>query len=453
MNKIIQLLIILYTSSGLCQSANEYFSLSWENFVGITSFRTTIKVHNGIVYVPSNGHETHLPGDEYDGVHALNAFNGKKETHYFPNHGAVEDCNGVAIGKDKLYFGNDDGMFFCYQLDGTKLWEYKLGNEGSSGTENDIEGAPVLSDLNQDSVLDVVFNVESRGIFALDGSNGTLLWFFNFPDDEGSYMNAPAAYDLNGDGTKDFIMGGKRSKDPTITWDYLNAVYAINGKTGSPLWQYSTQSGIHASPIIIKCKNQTKILIAEAYSDVTILQLDGKFEKYINLNLPQGSISGLFASPVISDKKILVIGTSWWGERDGIWLCPLIDGNFKIEGDGLNTFDSDKRKYYQTGKVSSSAVVADVTKKSKGKEIIVCTEAGKMMIFSEKGDLIESLDLPAGVEATPFIGDIDGDKKSEILVACLNGKIYCYKTGVKSKKKIHVGQFRNDPLNSGVLKF
>src|SRR5690606_21220719 len=132
--------------------------------------------------------------------------------------------------------------------------------------------------------------------------------------------------------------------------------------------------------------------------------------RFINLNALDGSISGLFASPVINKNGVMVIGTSWWGREDGIWICQL-QGNFSEAEDGFIELNNSAKTFVETGTVSSTAVIADVLKKPKGLDFVVCTEAGEMLVISAKGELSMRVKLPAGVEATPLVTDIDSDGK------------------------------------------
>jgi hypothetical protein len=63
----------------------------------------------------------------------------------------------------------------------------------------------------------------------------------------------------------------------------------------------------------------------------------------------------------------------------------------------------------------------------------------------------QTLLLPAGSEATPFVGDIDNDKKLELLVATYDGNLYCYQLPLK-KAKVFTGQFRHDNKNQATLR-
>lgn len=462
MKKLALGILSLSILSAQSQNITDEFDIVWETYVGLTSFRTTIKVDDGIVYIPSNGDKRHGKSDMNDGIQILNASNGVAKLILNVEGEASEDCNGVAIYQDKLFFGNDYGQFYCYTKSGELVWKSGFGGwyelsveENNANQEDDVEGAPVLADINEDGYPDAVFNVEGNGIVALNGKTGDFLWSFRHPWGDGTYMNAPCADDLDGDGVTDFVIGGK-----ALTVDgygYGNAIYAINGKSGMPLWQYDVHSGVHASPQIYGTGDNKRIVIAEAYSDVTLLYPDGKLDKFINLNMIsgpyEGAISGLFSTPILTKSKKLVIGTSWWGNEDGVWICDLNSSNFVEAKDGLIELKDDAKDYHKAGPISSSAVVADVLKKPKGREMIICTEKGEMLIFDAKGNLHKRLKLPAGVEATPYVGDIDGDKKTEIIVACLDGKVYCYQTKMKAKKRIQNGQFRVNNSNTGVLEY
>lgn len=460
-----QLLLFFFISlTSWGQKITDEFDLLWENYVGITTFRTNVIYADGKIIVGSNGKKSSQPNDPEDGVYVYDSQTGSLLGRIDVLGLGVEDVNGVGLVENLIYFGNDNGYFYCYDLESMQLvWEkfvvgalpkgYDPESEDREMPLNDIESPPVLSDINGDNKKDVIFNMEGVGLIALDGSTGQLIWKFIYVYDHGSYMNSPAAYDLNNDGVCDFVFGGKRDEDPAFPYDYQNAIYAVSGKTGLPLWQHNIHSNVHSSPLIRVKGDSIEIFVAQSYSDVLVLDKEGKMTRFMNLNEFDGGISGLFSSPVLSDKGVLCIGTSWWGESDGVWQVPLQENNFKMASDGLIEYDLTKRIFVKTGQVSASAVVGDVLKSNKGNEIIIPTEKGELLIFSGKGELLKRLVLPAGTECTPLLANIDKDNKLELVLTGNDGKIYAYKCQTKAKKKaIFWGQFKGDNSNTGVLK-
>jgi outer membrane protein assembly factor BamB len=441
MKHIFTILLLSSFLAANAQKVTDLFKEEWKTKIGITTFRTNMIFENGKIYIASNGEERSKVNDSQDGVYIIDGHTGNVSKQINVEGERDEDANGVAVVGDRIYFGNDDNKFYCYNSAGEEMWTYEIeANEGSNElTLGDVESVPALLKINGDDNIDLVFTVEGYGVIALDGKTGMRIWDFEFKSHTGTYMNSPAVYDLNGDGTKDVIFGGKRDLDPEIRYDYRNAVYALNGKNGEIIWQWSTGSNVHASPMVIETKDKTYIMVAESYSRLTLLDTKGKKVRQHTLQNPDGGISGLFSSPVISNAGMVVIGTSWWGEKDGVWVVDVFNQN-----------DKENKAYKTCNRVSSSAVVADLVPQTKGIEILICTEDGHFMMYNQSGRLLRKLKLPAGVEATPLVADIDGDKLLEIVVASLDGYLYCYQTD--SKGKVHWGQFRGNNENTGVLK-
>jgi len=105
----------------------------------------------------------------------------------------------------------------------TQLWQTLIDTSVTFSSPRAVK-------LNGDSILDVVIgggidgSPDERGVVALDGANGNVLWEFA-TDDE---MFSSAAFgDANGDGEKDIFIGGRNGE-----------FYAIDGQTGSMIWEF-----------------------------------------------------------------------------------------------------------------------------------------------------------------------------------------------------------------------
>lgn len=404
--------------------------LKWRTKIGLTTYRSTILFSNNKIIVGSNGESRSSLNDSQDGVYILNPLTGKVERQINNPASGDRDVNGVAVSSSTLFFNTDSDRLYSYNINGSQNWEF-LAN-------NDLEGAPSLTDLTGDGDLDVVVASESGTVYAVDGNTGQEIWQFQNQMESilGKYeylssqafMSSPALVDINNDGVRDVLIGGR------------NAIfYALDGKTGKEIWKYHTESGIHASAMATELGKQLRVIIAEAYSKVSVLDVEGKLQAQYELSAPSGGIQGLFSSPVYTPQSNIAIASSWWGNsEDGLWLMPLSTTNQMLPSP----------IFLPENRISATPLIADILGLP-GSQIIAVTENSKLMATDESGYLMATMTLPASVEATPLIADIDGDAKNELLIAAADGYLYCYET--QGGGAIHWGQFRGNNRNTGTF--
>lgn len=441
------------------QKIEEVFPLRWKTYIGQTTYRSNIILHQGKIWIGSNGNTLEQnANDENDAVFALDTKTGNilakvpspkpSDTNDLPDL----DVNGIALEGNKLFFGTDSKMLFCYDIEKKQfLWQYNTPTDAAGDTYGNIESCPLLTDLNGDGESDVVITVRGKGAVAVNGKTGTPLWVNILSNDSGAFLTSPCSVDVNADSTPDIITGGWNSTSS----ERQSYVYALDGKTGKILWQYPLGSGLKSSPSIVQKGEKSAILVASTYSIVHLIGLDGKLLYAVNLNMPEqapfyGGISGLYASPVLSPNETMGIGSSWWSsnEQDGFWITHLKNAPLRKE-ENLRIVDKSVSKFFPANRVSASAVVAQIN--SKNWQLAVPTEKGKLLIYDEKKKTMQTFALPAGAEATPFVGDIDGDKKLELLISTYDGNLYCYQLPLK-KAKVFIGQFRQNNKNQPVIR-
>lgn len=415
-------------------SINDVFPLKWKAKVGQTTFRTNMIFAHGWVLVGSNGESRGSLKDSQDGLYMLDPRSGKTIRHLKPEVLGDTDVNGVATSGNYLFFGNDNNGVFCYDFDGKKVWQATV--------DGDIEGSPSLFDSNGDGIDDAVFATESGSVMAFDGKTGKELWRYK-ASNGGYFVATPAAYDVNADGTPDVLIGTGGSP-------YF---YAINGKTGKELWQFKTKStagfvdgsGIHASASILTGSGRAPLIVAtECYGILHYLDMNGQWKRYI------GNTIGIFSSPVFSPKGTVVNGAAWMGRGNVDVTVIRSAADWEEQRGGVKYA---ARRTQMDGSpvavTSSSAFVADVLAKGKP-QIGIADETGKFQLLNEDGIVEEIMLAPAGVEAAMLVQDVDGDGRLEIIVACLDGNVYCYDT--ESKAKPFWGQFRGDNKNTGLIR-
>ena len=365
-----------------------HFPLKWRTEIGRTTFRTTLLYTNGKIIAPSNGLSDRPRGDELGGVFILDPSTGVVERHMKTPGEGDKDVNGVAVYQNHLFFGDDDNKFGRYDFSGKPSWIVTVGG--------DVEGAPALGDLNSDGFPDVVFATEAGELLALDGNTGALLWRYlteweNAPGkyeylESKAFIASPTLCDVNGDDIEDVLIGARNA-----------TFYAINGKSGRPLWKYHTGTGIHGSAYVSNKERELEIVVAEAYGTIHFVDMDGKLKRQVVLSQPSfgGAIQGLFSSPVLDPFGDLAIGTSWWGKEDGFYYFP-------------STSENPNSGFTFAGRISATPVLADLVGGNDAETVIV-TESGYLLLFERVNNLVGRFKLPAGAEATPLVADIDSE--------------------------------------------
>ena len=238
---------------------------------------------------------------------------------------------------------------------------------------------------------------------------------------------SPVAYDLNGDGVKDVICGG-------------NSQFAVNGKDGKTLWKYKKHSGIHGSPLLI-VRDSIEIHTVSSYADYDILSKDG---------VPiagAGITYGLFASPSPSKDAEYISAASSWHSGGGVYSFK---GNLKFwewEEKNNKLGPGDRIEYHSSkaDKVSATAISLDLDGDGKT-EFIVADEEGTGYIIHPETQRTDHIAMPSGAEASMFAVEVDG--KVKLFYAGLDGLLYCYT--LEKAKDIIWGGFRGNN-NDGVF--
>ena len=115
-----------------------------------------------------------------------------------------------------LFFG---GFLFSQNI----IWENELDIIKTNSSVRSI-------DVNSDGVEDIIFSggidgfSTPFGATAIDGSSGEILWT---KENENEWFISAQSYDFNGDGTPDFIVGGRDA-----------ALKVINGQNGNDIWSF-----------------------------------------------------------------------------------------------------------------------------------------------------------------------------------------------------------------------
>lgn len=112
----------------------------------------------------------------------------------------------------------------------------------ASGETKGFVSSPVLADLNNDGIKDIVVNAVDGRMLAIDGATGMQLWQVSLPGTEAYTM--PAVGFFTGDAVPDLFANFAVGVFPQLNWSVR---FMVNGKTGQieyrdtiPAFQYAS---------------------------------------------------------------------------------------------------------------------------------------------------------------------------------------------------------------------
>ena len=396
-------------------------AVKWTAKVGKTTFRTTMALSDGLVVIGTHGATLAGKNEGSDGVYLLDAKTGK-QTALIRTPGAGDrDVGGIAIDKGTVYFTTDNSQIVAATLAGKTVWTAQASGK--------VRPAPALADLDGDGSVDVIVGDESGALRALAGTTGKPLWTVKTGESGAGargYIGAVAIADLDGDGKDDVVAAAR---------DAILAAY--RGKDGSVLWQHGGGSGVHASPTIadFDLDGAPEVLAAWSYGELSVH--DGKTGAVrwgTALQRDDGGIEGLFATPTPlpggpGEPGVLVAGTAWWEEVDGVILLGPAARKFRA-------FE---------GRVTASPVVVDLDGDGRP-EAIVGSEKGVLLAFTADGKRAELAKLGGPIEASAMLADVDLDGTLELLVASNDGVLTCFATAATARP--YLSRFRGESLHN-----
>ena len=408
--------------------------INWSAPIGNVSFRTNIDFLDGNLIIGSNGgNYMDYFIDKGNGVYILDPKTGKTQLNFANESFGDMDVNGVLVYKDRIYFGNDNDEIICADQKGKIIFRQDASGYIEhrpiliqSGTKTQLvfamETGEVRSiDPESGTINWTYYHPNFQGQKVGDNRTMFKLKMHFYSGDK--FFLEPVLRDLNNDKVQDLIYIAEEID-----------VFAIDGKTGklitSILNEYPEQyygtfhcSLSHSVPAIIESGNQMLIALPfacnfegdlegkKAINQLRIFNLNGKEVKRIDLG------NDIRTSGCVQRDNRLFFGRKW------------IDFSGGLDNYTINAYDLSIKNY-------SIPRIAQKSLTIKGDECLIFSfEYGFMKentydkstigIYNLRKKAFENLHhVYVTSEFIPVIGDMNKDNKVDILLGCHDGVLY-----------------------------
>ncbi len=385
-------------------------------------------------------------------------------------------------GKNEILVADNDYNIHCINGNSSGeadiFWSFSTARGTYwTGSIYQEPGLKVTGDLNADGIPDVIAGTAwgSRSVFAIDGSNGELIWYFDSHTvgDGGWVYEVDGFRDYNNDGINDVLAcagddaygtGPKRvwlfdGTDGSLIWQHLfgvaiasvislqdatgdgipevvcgesansgtASVYLLNGSNGSTIYSWDSGSSAVMSLTAIQDANN------DGLEDFCYGDFQGDFVAYSSSN--QFLWYASTGSGLITHLNKFQSGTDEF-------LLPGILGNNSFPL--INTSDGVMAWNINTGAYTlDSAPASDLNGDGTVDVLLGSYDGGGVnnalqLLSGTDGQLIYSVTPGSPVEQVEAIDDLDGNGSAEIIYGLRNGTVYCISGGTD-------GTQSNDP--------
>jgi len=216
---------------------DKQFDLLWSTQMGSASFKSNLIITNNNLIIGSNGSDfmDYYISDKASGVYTIDRKDGSIINHFANESIGDMDVNGLLLHNNRLYFGNDNEEFLCTSLDGKIIFRNPTSGDiehepvliNNKATQQII----YATEMGEVKAINPITGKAIWSYYTPDfegwkpGDNRGIFKVKSFFTNSSSFYTKPIVADLTNDGVSDLVY---------LT--YNSKIYAINGASGKLLW-------------------------------------------------------------------------------------------------------------------------------------------------------------------------------------------------------------------------
>jgi len=265
-------------------------------------------------------------GDYSGRLHVINAEDGStawyyQSDYYIGSPAVIGDLDGDS--KCEIIFASYFKIIALSNI-GDSLWQFNIPDYGQC-----FRGV-VLSDINENGKLDVIFGSSNGSVYALDGMNGTPIWSLDLQAHYGdtfSIDHAPVIADFDNNDTLDLFVVGGKTRYPEFNKSYGRGYAIAIGKGDGPEWKmfqrdyYRTSSTCYPYNIL-SIVNEEKPFHFYTYPN----PLGTRGELYLDININTDykiAIHDIFGREVYCGMNIKSISINECSLEAGVYFITI----------------------------------------------------------------------------------------------------------------------------------
>ena len=374
--------------------------------------------HNGNVYAINASTFADVPGWPRQTGNAINS------------SPAVADIDGN--GSNEVFIGSGTaaaraGDAWGFNSDGSTRWRFSPADPVDPN--NSVHSSPAIGDVNSDGIADVSAFTLGLNAWSFNASDGKINGGWPIFQDD-SVFSSPALADVDGDGQTDYVVGGDSTEGAVV--DKRGGVLRALRGDGSVIWQFFADDIFRSSPVIgdVTGDGVPEIVIGTGdYWDkngspnadsrkVWVLNMRGQL--LWSRDLGGYAMAAPSLADVNGDGRLDIIEPTWNGVNAGAIYVFDGSGNALPNWNGKPTRSNSTRD-----PILGQIATADLDNDG-GQDLLVAHGAG-LYAYSGKtgaeffhvnqGPNDQSGTIGAGYENTPWVGDIDGNGRLDIVLA------------------------------------